>query len=151
MRGRTQVLRAVGPLDNNLALAEPRALEVLSTKCICGLSHLFIYIFWPRILVPRPDIDPGPQQWKGRVLTTALPGNPRSHFQLAFLLLEADRTLTERLSRASVFPSVRWMWSFPRLGLVVNIIGENLCGKPSDLHVRSSSAGPRPGGPHECG
>ena len=28
-----------------------------------------------RILVPWPGIEPGPQQWKCRVLTTGLPGN----------------------------------------------------------------------------
>ena len=54
--------RARGPLDNNLALAEPTALEVLSTACIYGLSHLFIYLVWHGILVPRPDIERGPQQ-----------------------------------------------------------------------------------------
>ena len=41
---------------------------------------LFCFIFWPccmacEIFVPRPGIEPRPQQWTGRVLTTGLPGN----------------------------------------------------------------------------
>ena len=36
--------------------------------------------FWPHcivcgILVPRPGIEPGPQQWERQILTTRLPGN----------------------------------------------------------------------------
>ena len=38
------------------------------------------FLFWPHctacgILVPRPGIEPGPQEWKHRVLTTGPPGN----------------------------------------------------------------------------
>ena len=46
---------------------------------------MFMYIqtfFWQchsttqsRILAPRPGIEPGPQQWKLKVLTPGLPGN----------------------------------------------------------------------------
>ena len=41
---------------------------------------LFFFFFWPHctayeIFVPRLGIDPRPQQWKQRILTSGLPGN----------------------------------------------------------------------------
>ena len=45
-------------------------------------EHILICLFWPghmacKILVPRPGIEPGSQQWKCWVLTTGLPWNSR--------------------------------------------------------------------------
>ena len=44
------------------------------------LEQLFLFLAAPRraacrILVPQPGIEPGPQQWQRRVLTTGPPGN----------------------------------------------------------------------------
>ena len=46
------------------------------------------FLFWPccatcRILVPEPELNQDPRQWKCRVLTTGLPGNsPLHHFEI---------------------------------------------------------------------
>ena len=60
-------------------------------KNISKKSHIVSLcpFFWPHhtacgILVPRPGIKPGPQQWKRQVLTTGLPGNPSSRFLTAY-------------------------------------------------------------------
>ena len=51
--------------------------------------HLGSFLFfWPHhvacaILVPQPRIEPGPQQWKHRVLTIGPPGNSQDHFSWA--------------------------------------------------------------------
>ena len=43
-------------------------------------SALFFFSLWPCwaaywLLVPRPGVESGPQQWKRQILTTVLPGN----------------------------------------------------------------------------
>lgn len=51
-------------------------------------TPLHHFLFWPcyatcRILVPEPELNQNPQQWKYGVLTTALPGNsPLHHFEI---------------------------------------------------------------------
>ena len=57
-------------------------------------SHL-IYFFWPchtacGILVPQPWIEPGPRQWKHRVLTTGPPGNSPIHLIFLMHLLQTS-------------------------------------------------------------
>ena len=44
------------------------------------IPHTFFFFFWPHctayeIFVPRLGINPRPQQWKQRILTTGPPGN----------------------------------------------------------------------------
>lgn len=44
---------------------------------------MFVYIFWPCVkglqdLLLDQRLNPNPQQWKGRVLITGLPGNSQS-------------------------------------------------------------------------
>ena len=61
--------------------------EIQKTPCSASTVEPYHWpeiplFFWPHhaacsILVPQPGIEPGPQQWKRRVLTTGPPGNSR--------------------------------------------------------------------------
>ena len=55
---------------------------------LCLFIYLFIY-FWPQqmvylISVPWPGIEPRPQQWKPRILTTRPPGHSLSFVLFGF-------------------------------------------------------------------
>ena len=55
--------------------------------CFC---YFVFCLFWPhctacKISVPQPGIEPGPRQWKPRILTTRPPGDPLLN---SFKLLE---------------------------------------------------------------
>ena len=50
------------------------------TDTVFYLFHSFFFFFWLPfvaygIVVPQPEIKPGPQQWKHQILTTKPPGN----------------------------------------------------------------------------
>ena len=69
-------------LEYSLAL-----LDHIFPTFICFLSKVvpfFLFFFWPHLAacrnsVPQPGVEPGPQQWKPRVLTT------RSRWPLVFV------------------------------------------------------------------
>ena len=56
--------------------------QSLSTNWVSILflvgGHLWCAVAWCKISVPRPGIEPGPDWWKYRILTTKLPGNSLS-------------------------------------------------------------------------
>ena len=63
-----------------LRLIRPPQAQFSSLSLFLFLPLLFSFSFWPhhspcRILVLWPGIEPRPQQWKHRVLTTGPPGN----------------------------------------------------------------------------
>ena len=63
-----------------------------------SFTFFFSFLCWPRctacrILVPPPETEPGPQQWKYRVLTTGLPGNSLGRsFKLTWKRTLEDKT-----------------------------------------------------------
>ena len=63
-----------------------RGFQTAMCLTVCDFNFIYLFIiffFWPChtvcwILVPWPGIEPEPQQWKHRILTTGLPVNSQS-------------------------------------------------------------------------
>ena len=52
-------------------------------------NFIYLFTFWPcpmsyGILVPRPGIEPKPQQWERGVLTTGLQGNSLKIYKMQY-------------------------------------------------------------------
>ena len=96
----------------------------------------FYYSFWPgqmacRILVPRPQIEPRPQQWKGCILTTGL---PRS--SLSFLGFSISCLIMKAFQFSSV-PSLSCVWLFVTLWIAARQASLSITNSRSSLRLMS--------------
>ena len=125
----------------------------LYTSNVLNVNYASIFIFWPRctarrILVPRPGTEPGPQQWKHRVLTTGPPGNClKLIFKRSFLLtsLTLPATLLQDSWRSClhslspILSHIFYLKSTPVRLLFPSCLGNCSHQECSDLYVAKSN------------